>query len=271
MNSKVDPNLGHIIHTPAPPGYGMQPVAPMHATPYGHQVGSGYDTSGSFFPHVMPSIEDQANTEAYFPQQPQQQQHPFTTPSRPILSAPVGPYTFGFGNDEESADAATIDRLQVDLAAEAMTKANLHVKLRENDEKVIELEKHIDVLNRDLVVTKESLRVQEDRMEQIDARMRAYDGTAAGLNGAEAEFFTQATKLRRVVSGVQKIAEVLGEVAEALVDDRGRNKGIEDAISAINAADNQDLDMRETHVNSKIGANGVNNFHESGEGNIRSG
>jgi septal ring factor EnvC (AmiA/AmiB activator) len=151
-----------------------------------------------------------------------------------------------------------------------MAKANLQVKIRESDEKVAQLEKHIELLTNDLVVTKGSLRAQEDRMQQIDARMRAYDGTAAGLNGAEAEFFTQAAKLRRVVSGVQKIAEVLGEVAKVLVDDRASSKGIDDAINTINVPSSQDLDMREAQTNITIGVNGDDGFYENGGDNTNS-
>ncbi|KAI0130395.1 hypothetical protein BJ170DRAFT_593906 [Xylariales sp. AK1849] len=230
-------------------GYAMQPMAAMHPPGYGAQVGHRFATPSPVYAQVFPSIEaSQAFTEAPL----SQEHHVNGSHSRISLFSPMDPHVYnhhgGNGND------MSFGRLQLDSAAEAMTRANLMSEVKQQQDRIVELEQTLQHVTNDLVVTKVSLRAQEDRIKDLDTRMQLYDGTALGLNGAEAEFLKQAKKLRVVLSGIQKITEVAAEVYSTLAE--------ADAAKGMNGSGaNGVVDGGVNGVNGLNGLNGVNGIN----------
>ncbi|KAH8198169.1 hypothetical protein TruAng_007650 [Truncatella angustata] len=178
------------------PGY-MQPMAQMQPAPFTGQVGTQFATPGSYYGHVMPSIEDpRAVTKAPHSQQNLRDGTPLSAQS----SFDQYPHSPLEQHDE------------VDAASDAVTKAGLQAEVKKLKFQNKMLDKAMIGLTNDLVLTKNTLRSQDLRMNQLEERMQIYHGTTSGLAGAEADFTRQGNAVRRFIMGVQRMTAVAAEV-----------------------------------------------------------
>ncbi|KAK9787899.1 hypothetical protein SCARD494_10149 [Seiridium cardinale] len=225
--------------TPGPQGF-MQPMASMHATPFPGQVGTDFATPRLYPGQIMFSVEGhRALTEASFSQQPQIQ---VGTP-RSSINSPLGLYPYGSGSQQN----------EIDPTFNASSKAQLETKIKNQQDRIEKLEKAILGVFDDLVLAKSTIRSQEVRMNQLEERMHIYYNTASGLDGAEAEFARQTSKLRQVVFGVQRITDVAAEVYSSFTNGRPDNLGANGVVSNIIP----DLHAAIANVNAVSHINGI--------------
>ncbi|KAK7917527.1 hypothetical protein PG985_011135 [Apiospora marii] len=200
--SPVDPSLNGIHSPPTP----MQPIAHMHAGT------NRYATPGSVMPYAVPSVEGRAATEAPFAQQP-------LGPPPPRHIHPSGLGFYHYSPHEQ--EASPYGNMQAELAQDAAKSANMA-------KQIANLEKLVKGLSDDLAVAKSTIRAQEDRMEDMANRMKAFDSAVGGLGKAEGEFNAQNYKVDRAVRGIFEMVDVAARIAKDMkrVDRNGDSNGI---------------------------------------------
>lgn len=203
----------------------MRPVAAMG--PPMSQVSRGYGAPyNTYTPYksqnVLPTIEDRMHTESPFPYQ----SHMFDTPPKhghyhqPMHLSSYGQHSqFNHMHPLIHEDETKYQPSAMDATPETFRKAQVPRDVDEVFQKITTLEKHIISLETDLAVAKNSMATQEERINTLEIRMQKYDTTAEGINHAERNLKSQASLLKRVVQGVQRIADVAGEVAHIMRSD----------------------------------------------------
>ncbi|KAK8005003.1 hypothetical protein PG990_011040 [Apiospora arundinis] len=191
----LDPSL----RTPTP----MQPVANMH---------SRYATPGSAMPYVMSSVESRAGTEVPF------------APPHPLGHAPgprhIHPSGLGFYHypPEHEASPYAHGNMQhaQELAAAAHEAAKNAASSNGNadNKELAELKKLVKGLSDDLAIAKATIRAQEERLEGMAERMKAFDAAVGGLGQAESEFRKQNYSVQRAVQGMVQMWDIASKVAD---------------------------------------------------------
>lgn len=193
----------------------MQPVAPMHAGSH------RYATPGSAMPFVMSSVEGRAATEAPFAQQP-------LGPPPPRHIHPSGLGFYHYSPHAHEHETPPYGNVQAELAQEAANSAN-------TAKQIANLERLVKGLSDDLAVAKSTIRAQEDRIEDMANRMKAFDNAVGGLGKAEGEFNMQNYKVDRAIRGIFEMVEVAAKIANDMkATANGNANGIKGTPAHVN-------------------------------------
>ena len=193
-----------------------------------HAGSHRYATPGSVMPFAVPSVEGRAATEGPFAQQ-----HLGPPPPRHIHPSGLGFYHYSPHEQEPSPYGG-------ELAHEAAKSANMA-------KQIANLEKLVKGLTDDLALAKSTIRAQDERLEDMSNRMKAFDNAVGGLGKAEGDFNEQNFKVNRAIRGIFEMVDVAARIADDMrINTNGDASGTNGASVEVNG------DANESEVGSEM-------------------